>query len=161
MSLASGALGRPVTTVAATLAFVLVGAVSLGQLPVSLLPDVSLPVLTIRTGYPGAAATEVYRFIAEPIEEGGAARQRAEQPPRARRPPHAPDQRPGRAPDRRVRPDRLRRPPERGPHRDRRPRPPDGAAGRRGERRRGGRPQGGDPGGGEPGEGPRRPAAPS
>src|ERR1043166_5835871 len=73
MSLASGALGRPVTTVAATLAFVLVGAVSLGQLPVSLLPDVSLPVLTIRTGYPGAAATEVGRFIAEPIEEAVAA----------------------------------------------------------------------------------------
>ena len=73
MSLASGALGRPVTTVAATLAFVLVGAVSLGQLPVSLLPDVSLPVLTIRTGYPGAAATEVSRFIAEPIEEAVAA----------------------------------------------------------------------------------------
>src|ERR1041385_7036510 len=73
MSLASGALGRPVTTVAATLAFVLVGAVSLGQLPVSLLPDVSLPVLTIRTGYPGAAATEGGRFIAEPIEEAVAA----------------------------------------------------------------------------------------
>ena len=73
MSLASGALRRPVTTVAATLAFVLVGAVSLGQLPVSLLPDVSLPVLTIRTAYRGAAATEVSRFIAEPIEEAVAA----------------------------------------------------------------------------------------
>src|ERR1043166_5351455 len=73
MSLASGALGRPVTTVAATLAFVLVGAVSLGQLPVSLLPDISLPVLPIRTAYPGAAATEVSRFIAEPVEEAVAA----------------------------------------------------------------------------------------
>ena len=73
MSLAGGALRRPVTTVAATLAFVLVGAVSLGQLPVSLLPDVSLPVLTIRTAYSGAAATEVSRFIAEPIEEAVAA----------------------------------------------------------------------------------------
>src|SRR6266536_5691455 len=73
MSLASGALKRPVTTVAVTLGFVLLGAVSLGQLPVSLLPDVSLPVLTIRTSYPGAAATEVSRFIAEPIEEAVAA----------------------------------------------------------------------------------------
>ncbi|HEV8355446.1 MAG TPA: efflux RND transporter permease subunit [Gemmatimonadales bacterium] len=73
MSLASAALRRPVTTVAATLAFVLVGAVSLGQLPVSLLPGVSLPVLTIRTAYPGAAATEVSRFIAEPVEEAVAA----------------------------------------------------------------------------------------
>ena len=73
MSLAAGALRRPVTTVAVTLGFVLLGAVSLGQLPVSLLPDVSLPVLTIRTTYAGAAATEVSRFIAEPIEEAVAA----------------------------------------------------------------------------------------
>jgi hydrophobic/amphiphilic exporter-1 (mainly G- bacteria), HAE1 family len=73
VSFASAALHRPVTTVAATLAFVLVGAVSLGQLPVSLLPDVSLPVLTIRTAYPGAAASEVSRFIAEPVEEAVAA----------------------------------------------------------------------------------------
>src|SRR5690349_12700604 len=73
MSLAAGALKRPVTTVSLTLGFVLLGAVSLGQLPVSLLPDVSLPVLTIRTTYSGAAATEVSRFIAEPIEEAVAA----------------------------------------------------------------------------------------
>jgi hypothetical protein len=38
----SGALPRPVTTVAVTLGFVLLGAVSLRQLPVSLLPDVSI-----------------------------------------------------------------------------------------------------------------------
>jgi len=73
MSLASAALKRPVTTVSATLAFVLLGAVSLGKLPVSLLPDVSLPVLTIRTGYSGAAASEVSRFISEPVEEAVAA----------------------------------------------------------------------------------------
>jgi HAE1 family hydrophobic/amphiphilic exporter-1 len=52
---------------------VLLGAVSLGKLPVSLLPDVSLPVLTIRTLYSGAAAEEVSRFVAEPIEEAIAA----------------------------------------------------------------------------------------
>ncbi|MEQ1692757.1 MAG: efflux RND transporter permease subunit, partial [Gemmatimonas sp.] len=43
------------------------------RLPVSLLPDVSLPVLTIRTVYTGAAAPEVSRFVAEPIEEAIAA----------------------------------------------------------------------------------------
>jgi HAE1 family hydrophobic/amphiphilic exporter-1 len=73
VSLASGALRRPVSTVAVVLGFVLLGAVSLGQMPVSLLPDVTLPVLTIRTAYPGAAATEVSRFVAEPIEEAVAA----------------------------------------------------------------------------------------
>ena len=59
MSLAAGALRRPVTTFATVLALVLLGAVSLGRMPVSLLPDVSLPVLTIRTTYEGAAATQV------------------------------------------------------------------------------------------------------
>jgi len=73
VSLASAALRRPVSTVSIVLGLVLLGAVSLGQMPVSLLPDVSLPVLTIRTTYPGAAATEVSRFIAEPIEEAVAA----------------------------------------------------------------------------------------
>jgi HAE1 family hydrophobic/amphiphilic exporter-1 len=69
----NAALRRPVTTVAATLALVLLGLVSLGRLPVSLLPDVTLPVLTIRTIYPGAAAREASRFVAEPIEEALAA----------------------------------------------------------------------------------------
>ena len=42
-------------------------------MPVSLLPDVTLPVLTVRTLYEGAAATEVSRFVAEPIEKAIAA----------------------------------------------------------------------------------------
>jgi HAE1 family hydrophobic/amphiphilic exporter-1 len=73
VSLTRAAVRRPVTTIAATLAIVLLGSVSLGRLPVSLLPDVALPVLTIRTLYEGAAASEVSRFIAEPIEEAVAA----------------------------------------------------------------------------------------
>jgi HAE1 family hydrophobic/amphiphilic exporter-1 len=68
MSFASTALRRPVATIAATLGLVLLGAVSLGRMPVSLLPDVALPVLTIRTMYPGAAPEEVSRFVSEPIE---------------------------------------------------------------------------------------------
>ena len=73
MSLSRAALRRPVSTVAVVLGFVLLGAVSLGQMPVSLLPDVALPVLTIRTAWPGAAATEVSRFVAEPVEQAVAA----------------------------------------------------------------------------------------
>ncbi|HEU4570099.1 MAG TPA: efflux RND transporter permease subunit [Gemmatimonadales bacterium] len=73
MSLTSAAVRRPVTTLAATLALCLLGAVSLERLPVSLLPDVALPVLTIRTSYPGAAASEVSRLVAEPVEEAIAA----------------------------------------------------------------------------------------
>jgi HAE1 family hydrophobic/amphiphilic exporter-1 len=73
VSIAAFAVRRPVATVAAVLAVVLMGSVSLSRLPVSLLPDVSLPVLTIRTVYPGAAAPEVSRFVAEPVEEAIAA----------------------------------------------------------------------------------------
>ncbi len=69
MSLSAYSISRPVTTVAATIAVVLLGSVSLTRLPVSLLPDVTLPVLTVRTAYPGAAATEVSRFVAEPLEQ--------------------------------------------------------------------------------------------
>ena len=73
MSLTAFAVRRPVTTVAATLGVILLGSVSVTKLPVSLLPDVELPVLTIRTTYPGAAATEVSRFVSEPIEKAVAA----------------------------------------------------------------------------------------
>ncbi|HJS46799.1 MAG TPA: efflux RND transporter permease subunit, partial [Gemmatimonadales bacterium] len=73
MSLPSFAVRRPVSTVAAVLALVLLGSVSLSRLPVSLLPDVTLPVLTIRTIHENAAATEVSRFVAEPVEEAIAA----------------------------------------------------------------------------------------
>ncbi len=73
MSLVRAATTRPVTTIASVLAIVLLGSVSLGRTPVSLLPDVQLPVLTIRTLYTGAAAEEVSRFIAEPVEESIAA----------------------------------------------------------------------------------------
>ena len=69
MSISSAALRRPVTTLSATLALVLLGVVSLSQMPVSLLPDVALPVLTVRTVYEGTAAEEVSRFISEPIEK--------------------------------------------------------------------------------------------
>jgi HAE1 family hydrophobic/amphiphilic exporter-1 len=73
MSLTAFAVRRPVSTVAATIGVILLGSVSVTKLPVSLLPDVELPVLTVRTSYPGAAATEVSRFIAEPIEKAVAA----------------------------------------------------------------------------------------
>ncbi|SRR6266545_5420012 len=63
------ALRCPVTTVAATAALVLLGAVSLGGLPVSLPPNVALPGLTIRTACSGAHAPELSHFVAEPVHE--------------------------------------------------------------------------------------------
>ena len=68
MSITSFAVQRPVTTVASIIGVVLLGSVSLTRLPVSLLPDVGLPVITIRTINKDAAAEEISRFVAEPIE---------------------------------------------------------------------------------------------
>lgn len=69
MSIASLAVKRPVTIAMITLAVLLFGMVSLSRLPVTLLPDLSYPTLTIRTDYPGAAPAEVEQLVSKPIEE--------------------------------------------------------------------------------------------
>jgi HAE1 family hydrophobic/amphiphilic exporter-1 len=69
MSLAQFAVRRRITIAMATVAVVLFGVVSLGRLPVNLLPDLSYPTLTIRTNLPGAAPVEVENLITRPVEE--------------------------------------------------------------------------------------------
>ncbi|RUO65166.1 Multidrug efflux pump subunit AcrB [Pseudidiomarina planktonica] len=69
MSIASLAVKRPVTIAMITLAVLLFGMVSLSRLPVTLLPDLSYPTLTIRTDYLGAAPAEVEQLVSKPIEE--------------------------------------------------------------------------------------------
>ncbi len=64
------AVQHRVTMLMATLAAVLFGVVSLGRLPVQLLPDVSYPTLTIQTEYPDSAPSEVETLITRPLEEG-------------------------------------------------------------------------------------------
>src|SRR5690554_6319507 len=60
---------RRVTVAMATLTVVLFGLISLGDLKVNLLPDLSYPTLTVRTEYTGAAPMEVETLISEPVEE--------------------------------------------------------------------------------------------
>ncbi len=50
-------------------AAVVFGYFSLGQLPVTLMPEMSYPTLTVRTEYPGAAPEEVENDISRRIEE--------------------------------------------------------------------------------------------
>jgi HAE1 family hydrophobic/amphiphilic exporter-1 len=45
------------------------GLLSLGRLPVTLMPELTYPTLTVRTEYPGAAPEEVENDIGRPIEE--------------------------------------------------------------------------------------------
>ena len=69
MQITSKAINRPVTTLMAFSAVVLVGAISLFNLPVNLLPDVDFPVLTVETRIAGYLPQEVESLITKPIEE--------------------------------------------------------------------------------------------
>ena len=60
---------RPVAILMVFLAVVVFGYLSYGRLPVSLLPELTYPTLTIRTEYPGAAPEEVENDVSRPIEE--------------------------------------------------------------------------------------------
>ncbi|GAB3333688.1 efflux RND transporter permease subunit [Marilutibacter aestuarii] len=60
---------RRVTIAMFTISLLLFGLISLGNLKVNLLPDLSFPTLTVRTEYTGAAPTEIETLITEAVEE--------------------------------------------------------------------------------------------
>lgn len=62
-------IDRPVATLMIVAAVVVFGWISLRQLPVDLMPDVSYPTITVRGAYTGAAPLEVEREIVEPLEQ--------------------------------------------------------------------------------------------
>jgi HAE1 family hydrophobic/amphiphilic exporter-1 len=68
MKLARIAVDRPVTTYMFYIAVILLGAVSLRELSVDLLPDISYPRLSVITNYPGVAPEEVETLITSPLE---------------------------------------------------------------------------------------------
>ncbi len=63
------AVEHRVTMLMVTAAAVLFGVVSLGRLPVQLLPDISYPTLTVQTEFPDSAPSEVENLITRPLEE--------------------------------------------------------------------------------------------
>jgi len=60
---------RPVGMLMLVLAAVVFGVVSLGKLPVDLLPAMDYPSLTVRTAYPGAAPSDVEERVTERLED--------------------------------------------------------------------------------------------
>ncbi len=60
---------RPVAVFMTFAAAMVFGAFSFKRLPVSLMPELTYPTITVRTEYPGAAPEEVENDISRPIEE--------------------------------------------------------------------------------------------
>ncbi|MGY6519623.1 MAG: efflux RND transporter permease subunit [Lysobacteraceae bacterium] len=69
MSLIEFSTRRRVTVAMATFTLVLFGLIAFGELRMNLLPDLSYPTLTVRTGYTGAAPSEIETLVTEPVEE--------------------------------------------------------------------------------------------
>ncbi|MEM8993245.1 MAG: efflux RND transporter permease subunit, partial [Acidobacteriota bacterium] len=67
--LRSFSTGRPVAVLMVFIAAVVFGFFSYSRLPVTLMPELSYPTLTVRTEYPGAAPEEVENDISRPIED--------------------------------------------------------------------------------------------
>ena len=69
MNPANFSVRRPVTIAMMVLAVVLIGIVSFTRLKIDLIPDITFPVITVMTAYPGAGPEEVEQFVTRPIEE--------------------------------------------------------------------------------------------
>ena len=65
----SFATRRPVGVLMVFLAAVVFGVFSCARLPVTLMPELTYPTITVRTEYPGAAPEEVENDVSRPIEE--------------------------------------------------------------------------------------------
>ena len=68
MSLSSPFIRRPVTTTLLNLSIVLAGAVAFLQLPVSPLPQVDFPVISVTASLPGASPETMASSVATPLE---------------------------------------------------------------------------------------------
>ncbi|MBN1594296.1 efflux RND transporter permease subunit [candidate division FCPU426 bacterium] len=69
MGLAAFSIKKPVTILMIFIGISIMGAVSLIQLPVELMPNTSYPVVTININYPGVPPTEVESMVTTKVEE--------------------------------------------------------------------------------------------
>ncbi|MCC6628548.1 MAG: efflux RND transporter permease subunit [Chloroflexi bacterium] len=69
MGLTRIAINRPLFILMVILAMVIMGAISYTRLNVELFPNINNPVITVITGYPGAAPEDVERLVTKPIED--------------------------------------------------------------------------------------------
>src|SRR5690348_648266 len=68
MSLSSPFIRRPVATTLLTVAVALAGLIAYRQLPVSPLPQVEFPTISVNAGLPGASPETMASAVATPLE---------------------------------------------------------------------------------------------
>lgn len=70
MNIANISIRQPHLIAMLVFGLIVVGLIGYFSIPVDLMPDISVPVVTITTVYPGASPDEVERDVSEPLEEG-------------------------------------------------------------------------------------------
>jgi hydrophobic/amphiphilic exporter-1 (mainly G- bacteria), HAE1 family len=69
MNIANISIRQPHLIAMMVLGLIVVGIIGYLNIPVDLMPDISLPIVTVTTVYPGASPDEVERDVSEPLEE--------------------------------------------------------------------------------------------
>lgn len=69
MSIASVSIKRPIFMTSVMIAIMIAGWAAFKSMSVDLFPDVSIPVITVQTVYPGAGPAEIETLVSRPIEE--------------------------------------------------------------------------------------------
>lgn len=69
MNISAFTVRRPVLVCMSTLIVILLGVISFFRLPIDLMPDTSVPTLSVVTWYPGAGPTDVEKLVTQPIED--------------------------------------------------------------------------------------------
>ncbi len=62
-------IDRPILATVISILITVVGAISLGKLPIARFPDIAPPTVVVRATFPGADATTLAQSVAAPIEE--------------------------------------------------------------------------------------------
>ncbi len=69
MNLPNFSINRPVTVTCIFILSLIMGAVSFNKLGLDLFPDVSFPIVSVTTIYPGASPTEIESLVTKPLED--------------------------------------------------------------------------------------------
>jgi HAE1 family hydrophobic/amphiphilic exporter-1 len=69
MSLADVSIKRPTFITCIVLVMLAVGGLSMSRLGIDLFPDVTFPVVTVTTPYPGAGPSEIENLVTKPLED--------------------------------------------------------------------------------------------